>query len=64
MTEWEHTLSPACWCDPVVAHVRGGQLIVLNERDAARLAELGVTTGVVVSPDVPAQRKGGEDHGR
>lgn len=55
MTDHEHTLSPACWCDPLVVHVsRNGPAVVTNARDAERLAELGITN-VVVSPDVPTQ---------
>lgn len=55
---WEHTMSPACWCAPIVMHVppRGlPPVIVTNARDADRLAELGITD-VVISPDVPRQR--------
>lgn len=55
----DHTLSPGCWCAPVVVHVPPDAtvdtpFIVANVRDADRLAELGITN-VVVSPDVPRQ---------
>ena len=59
MNHEDHTLSPACWCAPIVAHVQGKDLIVQSVRDADRLAELGVTQNVVVSPHVPGQRGGG-----
>ena len=66
----DHTLSPGCWCAPVVIHVPPDAtvdppFIVANVRDADRLAELGITN-VVVSPDVPNQRGGsmtGGDNG-
>jgi hypothetical protein len=53
----EHTLSPECWCAPIVLHipVRQGIAFVHDMRDADRLAALGITD-VVVSPDVPPQR--------
>jgi len=51
----EHTLSPACWCAPVVLHIGpDGTASVDNVRDADRLAQLGVTD-VVVRPAVPPQ---------
>lgn len=53
----QHTLSPACWCAPIVLHVPAGHgaALVHDVRDADRLAQLGITD-VVVSPDVPPQR--------
>lgn len=55
----DHTLSPGCWCAPIVVHVPPGvpgtrPIVVSNPRDADRLAQLGFTD-VVVTPDVPTQ---------
>lgn len=57
----EHTLSPACWCNPVVMHVSPrtphGPSMVDTAQDAEKLAELGFLN-VFVRPDVPTQGKG------
>jgi hypothetical protein len=58
---WQHTLSPECWCDPIIVHVPpSGTLlpvVVANTREADRLAQLGFTAAVVESPDVPNERR-------
>lgn len=59
MSYRDHTTTCGCWCDPIIAHVRGNVLVVTNPRDAERLKIMGITQGVVVSPDVPTQRGGG-----
>ena len=56
MSYRDHTTSCACWCDPLIVHVRGKHLLVVNERDARRLEEMGVTEGIIISPPLPTQR--------
>lgn len=51
MTSYDHTMSPGCWCAPVVLHVppqgSGEPAMVDTVRDAERLAQLGVVNVAV-----------------
>jgi hypothetical protein len=51
----EHTLSPGCWCEPIIMHVGpDGKTTVSTAREASRLAHLGITD-VTVNPSAPPQ---------
>jgi hypothetical protein len=51
----EHTLSPGCWCEPIIMHVGpDGKTTVSTAREATRLAHLGITD-VTVNPSAPPQ---------